>query len=215
MPNLVIVTGNIASGKTTILNMLNLEKYQGEVVIVPEPVDEWEQIRSADGSTFFERMYHNTHPQSAFHFQLVAITTRITLLRRAIGDNPQAKVFLCERSATEDCRVFAKMFQDSNRMSVDELTMIELLLKQWDMCVDDKAHYICLDIPATTCYERLSSRLVKGVRPSESQISLEYLQSLQTAYETFFASLDPASVHRGATLSTLERVLYDLVNTKH
>jgi deoxyadenosine/deoxycytidine kinase len=212
MPRLLVITGNIASGKTTLLNSLDLGRYGPQVAIVPEPVDEWAQIKAADGKTFFDKMYHNLGPQSAFHFQIVAITTRVTLLREALKQNPQAVVFVCERSATEDCRVFAQMFFESGRMSADELQMIELMHKQWEMCFDEPAHYAHVTTQPAECEQRLRGRLQRQVRPSEAAIDPNYLRALDAAYEAFLATLSPTSLTRLSAASQLQALLDSLVN---
>ena len=91
--------GNIGAGKTTLLSHIeNLTKsfntYQ--IIVLREPVDVWSTVCSHDGLNILENFYKDP-VKYAFPFQVLAFTTRLTMLKNAIKDNPECKVIICER----------------------------------------------------------------------------------------------------------------------
>ena len=62
-----------------------------------EPVDLWEKIKDKEGETILSKFYKDPN-KYAFSFQIMAFTTRLSLLSETIRNNPQAQVILCERS---------------------------------------------------------------------------------------------------------------------
>lgn len=94
---LVSIEGNIGSGKTTLL--ANIRKEIGnrkDVIFLKEPVDEWDTIRDAEGNTMLQKFYADQDTHS-FAFQMMALISRLALLRQAIRENPTA-LFITERS---------------------------------------------------------------------------------------------------------------------
>lgn len=94
---IVSIEGNIGSGKTTLL--ANIRKTLGEnknIVFLKEPVDTWDTIRDAQGQTMLQKFYADQEKYS-FPFQMMAYITRLTLLRTAIRQNPDA-IIITERS---------------------------------------------------------------------------------------------------------------------
>ena len=83
MIRLVSVEGNIGSGKSTFLNYVKqqcaaLEK----VIILAEPVNEWETLTDSQGSSIIELFYHDKE-KYAFPFQMMAYISRLALLKKA------------------------------------------------------------------------------------------------------------------------------------
>ena len=112
MPKIISIEGNIGTGKTTILSKLE-EKYAGDktVVFIKEPVDVWEQIRDASGENILQKFYADS-AKYAFPFQVMAYITRYSAVAKAIRENPECRLIICERSLDADCQIFAKMLFD-------------------------------------------------------------------------------------------------------
>ncbi len=67
-PTIISVEGNIGSGKSTFIKYLKwFFRNNKKVVIVDEPVKEWEKIKDKSGHSFLEKFYADT-TKYAFSF---------------------------------------------------------------------------------------------------------------------------------------------------
>jgi len=173
----VSVEGNIGSGKSTLMSQLK-QKYEGNegVIFLKEPVDEWAEIKDANGITILEKFYGNQEKYS-FPFQMMAFISRLNLFKSVIkGLDPSKKyVIITERSLNTDRHVFAKMLFETGKM---EDVAYQIYLNWFNVFSADfpvhKVVYVntCPDI----CYKRVNVRSREG----EQQIPLEYLVSCDT-----------------------------------
>jgi deoxyadenosine/deoxycytidine kinase len=168
--NIIIsIEGNIGSGKSTLLQYLK-ENISLNVVFLKEPVDEWEHIRDAEGTTMLQKFYENQEKYS-FSFQMMAFISRLALLKETMRSNPGA-IIITERSLYTDKLVFAKMLFESGKM---EDVNYQIYLKWFDTfsvdCPVDKIIYV--NAEPTVCHERIFKRL----RTGEQGIPIEYLTS--------------------------------------
>ena len=111
--------GNIGSGKSTLITLLEKERklcsyFLNNIVYLHEPVDVWSTIKGVDGTTILEKFYHDQE-KYAFSFQMMAYVSRIAQLRNAVKKNPYA-IFITERSVYTDKNVFAKMLYDNDKI---------------------------------------------------------------------------------------------------
>ena len=165
------IEGNIGSGKSTLVGILN-EKLRHiahtHVIYVQEPVSEWDNIKDRDGKTILEKFYAD-QPKYAFSFQMMAYISRLSLLKRVIKENPTA-ILITERSVFTDKEVFAKMLYDEGKI---EEVNYQIYLKWFDEFIED--------IPITgliyinTTPEKSKERVNIRARPGEN-IPLEYLK---------------------------------------
>ena len=123
---IISIEGNIGSGKSTLLQYLK-ENISLNVVFLKEPVDEWEHIRDAEGTTMLQKFYENQEKYS-FSFQMMAFISRLALLRETMRTNPGA-IIITERSLYTDKLVFAKMLFESGKM---EDVNYQIYLKWFD-----------------------------------------------------------------------------------
>lgn len=167
--SIISIEGNIGSGKSTLLQYLK-ENVSLNVVFLKEPVDEWEHIRDAQGTTMLQKFYENQEKYS-FSFQMMAFISRLALLKETIRENPNA-VIITERSLYTDKLVFAKMLFESGKM---EDVNYQIYLKWFDtFSVDCPVHKIIyVNAEPTVCHTRISKRL----RAGEQCIPIEYLNS--------------------------------------
>lgn len=168
--NIIIsIEGNIGSGKSTLLQYLK-ENISLNVVFLKEPVDEWEHIRDASGTTMLQKFYDNQEKYS-FSFQMMAFISRLALLKETMRANPTA-IIITERSLYTDKLVFAKMLFESGKM---EDVNYQIYLKWFDTfsvdCPVDKIIYV--DAEPDVCHERIFKRL----RTGEQGIPIDYLTS--------------------------------------
>lgn len=168
-PILLSIEGNIGAGKSTLLK--SIPDYPW-LVKVQEPVDLWSQIvDSSDGETILAKFYKDP-TKYAFAFQILAYSTRLSIIRNVIKDNPMAKVILCERSLETDRFIFAKMLYDDGKIDNVSYQIYENLFDTNPLEIP-LGGVLHLDIDAETCYSRVKTRAREG----EDSIPLEYLKA--------------------------------------
>ena len=114
MTLLITVQGNIAAGKSTLVKELQ-RQYAGNarVCFLQEPVDEWENIKNADGESMISLFYGNQE-KYGFSFQMMAYISRLASLKKAISAGYD--VVISERSLETDRQIFAKMLYDDGKI---------------------------------------------------------------------------------------------------
>jgi len=173
------IEGNIGSGKSTFIAKLKeeLKHIDGiPVVYVPEPVEEWENIKSVDGRNMIELFYADPK-QYAFAFQMMAYITRLAYLKREIKKYPEC-ILISERSLFADYYVFARMLHDSGDISQEQF---EIYNRWFNEFLEDAVMtgIIYLKTDPQVCFERCTSRARKG----ENTISLEYLTTCSEMHD--------------------------------
>ncbi len=129
------IEGNIAAGKSTFLAFLEMHLCErSDVVIVHEPLDQWEAVRDSAGRSLLE-LFYSDQKKYGFPFQMMAFISRLVALKAAIRDAGYSDVLvICERSLYCDNRVFAKMLRDDGIMNEVEHT---IYLKWFDSFIAD------------------------------------------------------------------------------
>ena len=117
MPLLFTIEGNIGVGKTTLINTLrNTPNINGHtVVFLEEPVSIWESIKDETGKNIIELFYANQETY-AFSFQMMAYISRLTMLKDAMEQHPNA-IIITERSVYTDKYIFAQMLHDDKKIT--------------------------------------------------------------------------------------------------
>jgi deoxyguanosine kinase len=176
---LVSLEGNIGSGKSTLLKEL-MERFKDNqaITFLPEPIDEWNQIRDREGVTILEKYYTNM-PKYSFAFQMMAYISRLACLRE-LTRTFKGRVIIMERSIFTDCHVFAKMLYDEGRMEDIEYA----IYLRW-------FHEFIRDMPPLyNFYIRCEplvaqKRVAIRSRSGEETISLAYLQNCHDYHEAW------------------------------
>jgi deoxyadenosine/deoxycytidine kinase len=177
-PIIISIEGNIGAGKSTILEELRARMGESSyITFVKEPVDIWETVRDEDGKTILEKFYEDSK-KYAFQFQVMALTTRLSLIRNTVRTNPECKVIICERSVDADKQIFAKMLHADGIISYLDYKVYCLLATEHsrDFIVDG---YVYINADAEVCHRRVAKRS----RTGESQIELEYLQKCKKYHD--------------------------------
>ena len=188
-PNCCIVSieGNIGSGKTTLMSDLK-EKYKNnnQVIFLKEPVDEWSNIKDANGVTILEKFYLDQERYS-FAFQMMAYVSRLNVLRNAlktIDEKSDKKyIIITERSLNTDRYVFAKMLYETGKM---EDVCYQIYLNWFDTFSQEfPIHKIVyVKVEPQICHTRISKRAREG----EDCIPLEYLDTCHKYHEEMLQS---------------------------
>lgn len=181
-PIIISIEGNIGSGKSTLLKHLKETMSTENIVFVDEPVKEWENVKNGDGRTILELFYENPE-EYAFSFQMMAYISRLSYLKKAIRENPNA-VIISERCLLTDKHVFAKMLYDDEKISQINYS----IYNQWfDEFIHDLpiTNVIYIKTQPSICFERVNKRSRNG----ENNIALEYLARCHEYHETMIDSI--------------------------
>jgi len=168
----IYVEGNIGTGKTTFLSFLKkqIPKYN----ILYEPVDEWVNIKDANGKNLLEHFYEDQNKWS-FPFQMNTFISRVKKIQDSNSD-----INIVERSVYTDRNCFA-----TNCFNSGKMTSIEYdIYCRWH-------DWLCAKFPVKpngfiylkTAPEISHQRIKKRDRRGEDTIPLEYLQTLHKLHE--------------------------------
>lgn len=175
---IITIEGNIGSGKSTLLENLSAHyKDDSKIVFLKEPVCEWERIRDSAGVSMLQKFYEDQKKYS-FSFQMMAYITRLAMMKSAIEKNPEAIIFVSERSLYTDKHVFAKMLYDMK--NIEEVNY-QIYTTWFDTFANDYSVESVIYVKALPerCFERIKRRS----RTGEEEIPLDYLTSCHTYHE--------------------------------
>lgn len=180
---LIFVEGNIGTGKSTFLKMIE-EHHSGCAQVIYEPVDVWTSFKDNEGKNLLDYFYSDPK-RYAYMFQNLAFISRIETLKAI--DNKKKFVFI-ERSIWSDKNVFAQNCYSNGVMTDLEFKlynkwfewMQEAIAKQVEKCL-----FLYLKCPSTVSFSRLQSRN----RPEEKSITLDYLNQLEARHEKWFSEI--------------------------
>jgi len=167
-----IIEGNIGSGKSTILNILESKsKYE----VIPEPVHLWTSIKDDKEINLLQHFYSNMDRYS-YMFQTMVFKTRLEAL-----DKPQLKdIRFSERSILTDRYVFGKMCMEDNKMNSIESSCYKYWFEWLSTKFNSKpSGIIYVKCSPEKCYERIKKRN----RNEESDIPLDYLNKLNKYHD--------------------------------
>jgi deoxyadenosine/deoxycytidine kinase len=170
----VAITGNIGAGKTTLTGLL-ARHYDWEVL-----------YESVDGNPYLADFYGDME-RWAFNLQMYFLKSRFSQVLEIQETN---KKYIQDRTIYEDAYIFAKNLKDSGKMTeVDYQTykdffdMMMSLVQPPDLMI-----YLKADLP------KLTSQIKQRGRDFESNMSNEYLGSLNNYYEDFIGDFKDAKV---------------------
>ena len=176
----IIVEGNIGSGKTTLCQQLQHTKFNKPHKILLEQVDVWLTNTGEDGKSILSHYYEDPKRYS-FTFQTYVLLQRINYMLDMKSKHPDT-IFICERSHLTDLHIFARNCYDMGNMNqIEWNTYIETQNCLQKLCPSiDGIIYNKADVEV--CYNRINQRARKG----ESNISKDYLSSLENRHEEWF-----------------------------
>ena len=129
---IISVDGNIGSGKSTLVSILKCH-YKCDVVVLTEPVDSWNDIKEDETDENIISKFYKDKDRYSFSFQMLALITRISEIRKVIKTNPKA-VIITERSIDTDRNVFCKMLYDEGYINEIEY---KIYMKCYNEFIDE------------------------------------------------------------------------------
>ena len=183
---LISIEGNIGAGKSTFVRALQdaLGRTGRNIVFLEEPVKEWTKLRASDGEHIITKFYADPHRYS-FPFQMVAYISRISMLRKAIAENPDG-IIISERCLDADRKVFATMLKDEGKM--DEF-LYQIYCRWFDEFEDiwrgGKQVKVYLRADPSVCMQRVEKRAREG-----ESLTLDYLEKCHSYHESWLLHSD-------------------------
>jgi len=172
---IISIEGNIGSGKSTLIKMLK-DLNNKQIVFLPEPVDEWNNIVDSNGTNILTK-YYSDQKRYAFSFQMMAYITRLKQLMECIYDDDT--IIITERCLYTDREIFAKMLYDSGLIEEIEYS---IYLRWFDFFIKNIQinKFIYLRVEPSISFERILKRNREG-----EIIPIEYLQNCHDYHETW------------------------------
>jgi deoxyadenosine/deoxycytidine kinase len=179
----VCIEGNIASGKTTILEYLKRFK---TITVLPEKVEDWCHFTgntNQEGANLL-KLFYEDQKQYAYQFQSLVLLTQYENHMQVVG----TPIKIMERSIHSSLKIFGQLLKDNGNLTNIEFGLLTKLYEHLqDSSQVSPDAYIFLDTPPVA--SRL--RLEKRGRPEEQDtevISVDYLTQISDLYEQFVAS---------------------------
>ena len=176
----IVIDGVISAGKTTLIRLLE-EKLNKEglykVKAIFEPVDLW-------NSTGALQYFYDDIPSRAYEFQTYTYITRIARVIDELAKNPDADIYLLERSIWTDRYIFMALLK--NQIGTLKNQMYEQWCDLWSYILPMRVDkWVLLD----TSLEESIQRIKKRNRDGESNISTEYQKELYKKHIEFYNEL--------------------------
>ena len=183
-PNCTIISieGNVGSGKSTFVQTLKEHfKDKPNVFILPEPIDEWLQIKDEEGNIL--QHYYKDQKKYSFAFQMMAYISRLAILKKAMETGYE--YIITERCLETDRHVFCQMLYDDRFINEIEFQ----IYNKWFECFVLKPFekiYVYMKCDPEVAYERVKTR----GRPEEA-IPIEYLQKCHDYHDSWMKNMEP------------------------
>ena len=114
---IIVIEGNIGTGKTTFLKeLINSryleEQYPGKKIdYIFEPVNQWLNFKDDENINILDKFYNNIE-KYGFSFQWLAFMTRVKEITSSSAD-----IIVVERSVFTDKNVFVKTLYESGKLT--------------------------------------------------------------------------------------------------
>ncbi len=187
---LIAIEGNIGTGKSTIIEYLK-QKYKDDsnILFIEEPLNKWLNLKDTDGQNILGKFYE-TPERWSYSFQMHAFITRA---KDIISNQTKANIIIIERSIMTDRNVFASILKDSGKISELEWK----LYQEWFNWLTE--HFTCIT-PDSYIYLKADpmisyQRMVKRTRDEESNVSLEYIQSVTDKHDSWLEKSEKSPVY--------------------
>ena len=177
MCKIFFVEGNIGTGKSTFLEMIN-KFYSDKCQVIFEPLDLWTSLKDENGVNILEHFYTDKK-RYAYTFQNLAFISRVETLDKI--DKTKEYIFI-ERSIWSDKNIFANNCFDSGDISDIEFKLYNRWFDWMEKRLNITGHkFVYLRTSSEVSYRRTLGRC----RDEEKGIPIEYLRELETRHENW------------------------------
>jgi deoxyadenosine/deoxycytidine kinase len=186
---IISIDGNIGSGKSTIVNLIKrtCSNMPRNIIILDEPVSIWDTIRDEEGTPILSNFYNDQH-KYAFSFQILALSTRISILKKAIQENTNS-IIITERNLQTDRYVFAQMLFDDGKISTIDFNIYKHMYETF--IIDYPiSKMIYINTNPSICFERINKRAREG-----ETIGLEYLEQCDNYHNSLATHMKLNCIH--------------------
>lgn len=178
----IVIDGLIGAGKSTFIK--KYVEYCKSIDIkahpIYEPVELWKNIGA------LERFYSDI-PQNCYEFQTFTYITRIESVIDEVVENPDAEVYILERSIFTDRFIFVELLRDI--IGPTRMKMYESWWKMWSLIFDIKINnWVLLNTSINTSANRIKIRNRNG-----EKVELDYLTNLHKEHINFYNKLQETS----------------------
>lgn len=189
---LVCLIGNIGVGKTTILERLRNELPTSQFCCFDEPVKDWKE--SGILQDFYEKVNLPLEENQGLPvlFQMMAFSSRLSKLAAHISSKRRSQTWIADGHILVDRHVFATQLNKSKKISDAQMKWYNDFFDNWQIIAPyaTPAKFIYLRASPETCLKRIQTR----ARTQEVGISVEYLEKLHSAFESFSVTFGPTLV---------------------
>jgi deoxycitidine kinase/deoxyguanosine kinase len=173
---IISIEGNVGCGKSTFVQTLKEHFKDKNVFILPEPVDQWLQIKDEEGNIL--QHYYKDQKKYSFAFQMMAYISRLAILKKAMEAGYE--YIITERCLETDRNVFCQMLYDDKLINEIEFQIYNKWFDEFKMKPREQI-YVYMRCDPVIAYERVKTR----GRPEEN-IPLEYLIKCHDYHEMWF-----------------------------
>jgi deoxyadenosine/deoxycytidine kinase len=198
----IVVDGVISAGKTTLIRLLeaninndNNQTVNKKIIVkaIYEPVDLW-------NSTGALQYFYEDIPKNCYEFQTYTYITRIASVIDEVYNNPDADIYILERSIWTDRYIFMELLK--NLVGDLRMTMYNQWCDLWAYIMPMRVDkWVLLD----TSLEESLKRIKIRNRLAETGISEEYQTNLYNKHIEFYNKLK----EEGKNVVIIENQLMD------
>lgn len=178
VPIFVSIEGNIGTGKSTLIAMLqkHLDKMNTgkKIGYIPEPIHIWNSVTDNQGVTILEK-YYQDQGKYAFPFQMMAYISRLSGMRKVMQQDYD--IVIMERSMFTDKEVFAQMLFHDGKIEAIEYNIYKKWFNEF-IGEFPQFHYIYIQAEPEVSEERVLKRGRQG-----EKIPLTYLEKCHAYHE--------------------------------
>ena len=186
---LIVISGNIGSGKSTVLRELQSQGYK----CIQEPIDKWQPWLNL----FYEEPY-----KYSLEFQLQILKEFHKVLKSSLNED----IIVMERGMSDSIHIFSKNLYNDKMLNKNQYDMIIDFHKLLN--IKDPDLYIYIQTPPESCYERIQKRN----RECEKQVPVEYINTIHQLYENYKPINNYHIVDGTLTVGEVANSVLDILN---
>lgn len=218
------ISGNIGSGKSSVMQSLKALDIDARVISIEEPIKKWayhiNQVYNNPKDYAFPFQMEVIHHFFDVHKELdILVKEHEECVKR--GDTPRDVHLFVERSSLDGIKIFTELNWENGNMMESEY---KLLCDMYDLCRENKIitsrdaiakhdfikpRYVYMKCSSNICYERKNVRDRKG----ENLIDIGYLESVNRKYQDLpqyvqceFISVDAEQDKETVFLEVIEKL---------